>query len=67
MTLQANDTDTSLVKLEDGGLAVKTGAYTVVLFNISDISPDGPNEKYKALQASVTVYSLVKLEEGGAR
>ena len=45
MTLQANDAVASLVKLEVGGLAVKTGAYIVSLFNMSAMSPDGPNKK----------------------
>ena len=38
---------------------------TADLVNISAVSPDGPNEKYKALQASGVVLSLLKLEDGG--
>ena len=37
----------------------------VDLFNISAMSSDGPNEKYKALQASGEVLSVVKLKDWG--
>ena len=36
-----------LLKLEDGGLAAGTDAYTIDLFNFSAVSPDGLDEQYK--------------------
>ena len=48
--LQASGHVSSSVEPQDEGLAAGAYAHAVDLFNISAISPDGPNKMYKALQ-----------------